>query len=46
MTPIIYERKLSESEWRHLISILQLDSLKGDKQSIDLLEKFCTTEAQ
>ena len=40
MTFAIHERKLSDAEWRHMISVLQLDSLKGDKQSIDLLEKL------
>ena len=34
---------LSDTEWRHLLSVLQLDSLKGDKQSKDLFEKLSTT---
>ena len=34
---------LPDTEWRHLLSVLQLDSLKGDKQSKDLFEKLSTT---
>lgn len=27
-------------EWRHLVSVIQLDSLKGDKQSEKLFQKM------
>lgn len=31
---------LSDNEGKHLLSVMQLDSLKGDKQSINLFNKL------
>jgi len=31
---------LYEQEWRHLLSVIQLDQMSGDKQSILLWEKL------
>ena len=35
-----YNISFSKQEWLHLLSVIQLDSMSGDKQSILLWEKL------
>ena len=37
---MIFPFELTNAEWRHLLSVIQIDSLKGDKQSKELFEKL------